>query len=395
MLAETSAVHPSRPVEILLVEDNPHDVRLAQEFLKDLPFPCSLSVAQDGVEAWSFLTREGGLAGAPRPDLILLDLNLPTKDGREVLADIKRHPSLKAIPVLVLTSSKAEADIESSYQLQANCYLVKPIGLEPYRDLVKSIGTFWLTHAALPGSRPRRLVEAPRESPDASWSGERRDLTERILTYFRDHPTAMDSLEGIARIWVCDDPSVVARSLEELRARRLLAKRTIGGADCYSLPREQETTTMSAAELAPVLGKAADTSARTIGRILVVDDDPGCRAFLADALTHAGHIVAKAPATAQALEMLRADSFDLVLTDVVMPESSGFEVLKAVKRDSPTTEVVVITGHPNLEYALEALRHGAHDFITKPIYDLGALYRIVERALVKRGLVARKPSTSA
>lgn len=204
----------------------------------------------------------------------------------------------------------------------------------------------------------------------------------------------MDSLEGIARIWMSEDRGVVARSLEELRARRLLAKRTIGGADFYSLPRAQEIPRMSAAELAPVPGTAADIPARTIGRILVVDDDPGCRAFLADALSHAGHIVSKAAAVAPALEMLRADSFDLVVADVVMPDSSGFEVLKAVKRDSPTTEVVVITGHPNLEYALEALRNGAHDFITKPIADVGALYRIVDRALAKHGLASRKPPAS-
>ena len=409
MVAETSTSHTSRPIEILLVEDNPADVRLAQETLTDLPVPYCLSFALDGAEAWRFLTREGSLAHAPRPDLVLLDLNLPGKDGRELLAEIKGHPSLKSIPVLVLTTSKAEEDIKASYDLQANCYLVKPRGLEPYRELVKSIGTFWVTHVALPpqsveretawDSQPVRPVEMPRERPgggqDASgdiWSSERREITERVLRYFRDHPTAMDSLEGIARIWVHEDRSVVARSLEDLHARRLLAKRTIGGADFYSLPREPETAALYAGEVGPVPAKSIGARAKTIGRILVVDDDPGCRDFLVDALAQSGHSVAKADTAKRALEMLRADSFDLIVADVVMPGSSGFEVLKSVKRDSPTTEVVVITGHPDLEFALEALRHGAYDFLTKPVTDLGAFYRVIERALDKHRPSSRKPS---
>lgn len=137
-------------MEILLVEDNLGDVRLVQEALRDAPFPCRLSVARDGEEAWRFLTRDPGHADSPRPDIILLDLNLPRKDGRELLADIKGHPSLRLIPVLVLTTSSSEQDVRTSYALQASCYVVKPMDLSEYRDMMKAIETFWMTRVSLP-----------------------------------------------------------------------------------------------------------------------------------------------------------------------------------------------------------------------------------------------------
>jgi two-component system, chemotaxis family, response regulator Rcp1 len=141
------------PIEVLLVEDSPGDVRLTQEAFRKANETIHLQVASDGVEAMAFLRRERMHGGAPRPDLILLDLNLPKMDGREVLAHIKGDESLKSIPTVILTTSDAEADIVKSYQLQANCYLTKPVQLDAFESLVKSINDFWLTKVKLPQQR--------------------------------------------------------------------------------------------------------------------------------------------------------------------------------------------------------------------------------------------------
>lgn len=143
-----------RPIEILLVEDSRGDVRLTREAFREANLAIRLHVASDGVEAMSFLHREGPHADAPRPDLILLDLNLPRMDGREVLSRIKGSESLKTIPTIILTMSVAEADILLSYELQANSYLSKPVQLDKFEHLVKSVNDFWLTKAKLPRSRP-------------------------------------------------------------------------------------------------------------------------------------------------------------------------------------------------------------------------------------------------
>jgi two-component system, chemotaxis family, response regulator Rcp1 len=139
-----------QPVEILLVEDNPGDVRLTKEALREGKVRNNLSVAADGVEALAFLRREGQYAAAPRPDLILLDLNLPKKDGREVLSEIKADDDLRTIPVVILTTSKADEDIVRSYNLHANCYVTKPVDLDQFITVVKSIEDFWFTIVALP-----------------------------------------------------------------------------------------------------------------------------------------------------------------------------------------------------------------------------------------------------
>jgi chemotaxis family two-component system response regulator Rcp1 len=138
------------PLEVLLVEDSPGDVRLTQEAFRDAKTSINLHIATDGVEAMAFLKREGANAKAPRPDFILLDLNLPRMDGREVLSLIKADQSLKTIPTVILTTSEAEVDIVKSYQLQANCYLSKPVQLDEFEDLVRSISEFWLTMVKLP-----------------------------------------------------------------------------------------------------------------------------------------------------------------------------------------------------------------------------------------------------
>ena len=141
----------SKPIEILLVEDNPGDVRLVEEALKEGKVRNALHVVYDGVEAITFLRQQGEYTGIPRPDLILLDLNLPRKDGREVLAEIKEDEDLKRIPVVVLTTSQSEIDILKSYNLHANCYITKPVDLEQFLGVVKSIENFWLTVVKLPG----------------------------------------------------------------------------------------------------------------------------------------------------------------------------------------------------------------------------------------------------
>jgi chemotaxis family two-component system response regulator Rcp1 len=141
---------PIFPTTLLLVEDSPGDVRLTQEAFRDADQAISLHVAWDGAEAMAFLNRQGANLNAPRPDLILLDLNLPKMDGREVLAQIKEDENLKTIPTVILTTSEAKADIDKSYQLQANCYLNKPVDLEAFEALVLSINDFWLTRVKLP-----------------------------------------------------------------------------------------------------------------------------------------------------------------------------------------------------------------------------------------------------
>ena len=137
-------------LQVLLVEDNPGDVRLTEEAFKDAKVQLEMHVAVDGVEAMEFLHREGKFAESPRPDLILLDLNLPRKDGRDVLAEVKGDPSLMTIPVVILTTSASDVDIESSYMLHANCYISKPVDMEGFLTVVKSIDDFWLTVVKLP-----------------------------------------------------------------------------------------------------------------------------------------------------------------------------------------------------------------------------------------------------
>jgi CheY-like chemotaxis protein len=140
----------SKPIDILLVEDNPGDVRLTREALKEGKVLNTMQVVGDGIEALAFLRHEGPYAKSPHPDIILLDLNLPKKDGREVLAEIKNDPNLRRIPVVILTTSKAEEDILKSYDLHANCFITKPVDLDQFIKVVKSVEEFWFTIVRLP-----------------------------------------------------------------------------------------------------------------------------------------------------------------------------------------------------------------------------------------------------
>ena len=140
----------ARPVQLLLVEDSPGDVELTREALEEARVANTLHVVSDGVEAMEFLRRQGRFADAVRPDLVLLDLNLPRKDGRQVLAEIKEDPELRRIPVVVLTTSQAEKDVLAAYQLHANAYIVKPVDLQQFLDVVRSVEGFWLAVVKLP-----------------------------------------------------------------------------------------------------------------------------------------------------------------------------------------------------------------------------------------------------
>jgi CheY-like chemotaxis protein len=144
------SVPATLPIQILLVEDSPGDVRLTQEVLRDARIANDLHVVGDGEAAMAFLRRDGEYADRPRPDLVLLDLNLPRKDGREVLSEINGDPELRSVPVIVLTTSEAEQDILRSYQLAANAYITKPIDLSELIAVVRSIETFWLSIVRLP-----------------------------------------------------------------------------------------------------------------------------------------------------------------------------------------------------------------------------------------------------
>jgi CheY-like chemotaxis protein len=139
-----------RPIEILLVEDSPSDTELTVEALKDFKVRNHVSIVQDGVQAMQFLRRQGPYVQAPRPDMIMLDLNLPRKDGREVLAELKGDDDLRTIPIVVLTTSRAEQDILRAYQLNANCYINKPVDFNQFLDVVRSIESFWLFVVTLP-----------------------------------------------------------------------------------------------------------------------------------------------------------------------------------------------------------------------------------------------------
>lgn len=143
-------MNDGRPIEILLIEDNPGDARLATEALREAKVHNNLHWVADGEEALAFLRREGNHAAAPRPDLILLDLNLPRKDGRQVLTEIKAHERWKRIPVVVLTTSQAEEDVLKVYNLNANCFITKPVDLDQFMKVVKTIEDFWLTIVKLP-----------------------------------------------------------------------------------------------------------------------------------------------------------------------------------------------------------------------------------------------------
>jgi len=155
MSSENSTYVSARPIEILLVEDSEGDARLVQEGMRDAKMSNRLHIVEDGVEAMEFLRREGRFGTAPRPDLVLLDLNLPRMDGRQVLAEMKSDSGLRSIPVVVLTTSDAEQDVLRAYELNANCYVTKPVDFDKFMYVVRQLEEFWVKVVKLPG-RDRR-----------------------------------------------------------------------------------------------------------------------------------------------------------------------------------------------------------------------------------------------
>src|SRR5207247_4748336 len=216
--------------------------------------------------------------------------------------------------------------------------------------------------------------------------------------YFRRNSEAMDSVEGIARFWVREDRGVVERALVDLHEKGLLDRRMIGGTAFDAHPRGPSAARTDTARRAEALsaapagatatgGVTSPRSAREApGRILVIDDDASVRKFLVAALTEAGHSVAAAEDGERGVEIFRTQPCDIVLTDVRMPGMSGLQVLQTVKQLSPGAEGIVVTAHASLDTAIQALRDGAYDLITKPPSALDALYRALDRALEKRRL---------
>ena len=143
---------PTRPIEVLLVDDSAADVRLTQEAFKEWHVPNHLNVVRDGLAALDFLHKEGTYSDAPRPDLVLLDLNLPCKNGKEVLKEIKTDPQLRRIPVMIMSSSRADSDLNKAYDLHANCYITKPVALDEFFNMMRSIEEFWVHVASLPSA---------------------------------------------------------------------------------------------------------------------------------------------------------------------------------------------------------------------------------------------------
>ena len=242
-------------------------------------------------------------------------------------------------------------------------------------------------------------TEPQPEPVETPADGSSPEISERVLAYFRRNSEAMDSVEGIARFWVREDRGVVERALVDLHERGLLDRRLIGGTAFYSHPRESSGTPTDAARRAEphAAAPAGATAAGGVstprkgereapGRILVIDDDASVRKFLVAALTEAGHSVAAAEDGERGVEIFRTHPCDVVLTDVRMPGMSGLHVLQTVKQVSPGAEVIVVTAHASLDTAIQALRDGAYDLITKPLTELDALYRVVDRALEKRRL---------
>ncbi|MCZ6779859.1 MAG: response regulator [Acidobacteria bacterium] len=215
----------------------------------------------------------------------------------------------------------------------------------------------------------------------------RPDIAEQVLEHFHQNAQAMDSVEGIARFWVGEKRDVVEQCLNELHARGLLAKRTIAGAEFFSLARAASVVSQEGRPEAPRSSgqsRVADPSIR--GRLLIIDDDRTVRDMLVSVLSDAGYSVREAEDGERAIKLFRAAPYDIVLTDLKLPGVSGIEVLKAVKELSPSTEVIVITGHASLDTTLLALRHGAYDLLTKPFDEIQVLPSVVERALEKRNL---------
>ena len=305
------------PLQVLLVEDSSGDLRLTQEAFREVNPLIQLHVAADGVEAMAFLRREGAQAQAPRPDLILLDLNLPKMDGRDVLAHIKEDKALQTIPTLVLTSSAAESDVVRSYELRANCYLSKPMQFEAFHDLVKSINDFWLTQVKL----PQRDKAEPREAV-----------------------SLLPPVEGAAGS-SCPDSS--SRDRGHLSALGAQVMQAIGGG---GMPIQVLLVEDSPGDVR--LTQEAFNDANTSICLHVANDGVEAMAFL----RHEGvHVNAPRP--------------DLILLDLNLPRMDGREVLAHIKDDDglKTIPTVILTTSDAEVDIVKSYQLQANCYLTKPV----------------------------
>ncbi|MGH2628510.1 MAG: response regulator, partial [Anaerolineales bacterium] len=216
-------------------------------------------------------------------------------------------------------------------------------------------------------------------------SSVREEIAAKVLRHFERNSRAMDSVEGIAHFWVGADHDLVAQTLTDLHARGLLEKRTIAGTDFYSL---QRTPRLQPDPLAEAAATQEETARPSGARVLVVDDDPPVLRLLVDTLRLGGFDVTATDSAERAIDRFQANPHDVVLTDVRMKGVSGLQLLRTIRQISPSTEVVVITGHATLDTAMEALHEGAYDLITQPLDDIDSLQRIVGRAAEKRRLTS-------
>jgi len=328
----------STPIEILLVEDNPADARLAQEAFRDAKVANHISVVQDGMEALAFLHRAGPYAQSPRPDLILLDLNLPKKDGREVLAEIKQDPHLRRIPVVVMTTSQAERDIVTSYDLHANCYVCKPVDLDLFLAAVKSIEEFWLTIVKLPldGDQP----EAPAARP-ASQS--RSPIS---------HPIKPRT-----------QPTLPAAPLPETALSNLPPSATI--------------------------------------RVLLVEDNPADARLVVEALSEATSAAAGRPECANfavecvarlatGLERLAQKPPDVLLLDLSLPDSQGLATFTRIFQQAPAVPILLLTGLNDGALAAQAIHAGAQDYLLKGQVTAPLLAQAIRYAIERGRLIAER-----
>jgi len=312
---------PPQPVDILLVEDNPGDVRLIQETLQDGKLLNRVVTVTDGQKALAYLRKQGSCAQATRPDLILLDLNIPRKDGHEVLAEIKADPRLRSIPVVIVTSSQAEEDILRSYNTHANCYVTKPADLEKFVTVVRAIGEFWVTIVKLP--------------PEA----------------VRDHERG-DSGLAVGR-----------------QSGRMEDQRQDQNPWCTKVKATPEYERTSADKM----------------HVLLIEDNPGDVRLVEEMLKESGEddfALRHVGSLQSGISLLSQDcGSQVILLDLELPDVSGLETLRRIAPFAEEASVVVITGSQDERLGIEALKVGAVDYLIKDQIDGRQLRRILHYAV--------------
>ncbi len=378
----------TRHAEFLLVEDNPADVRLTKEALKEGMLKPHLSVTSNGVEALAFLRREGSFADAPRPDLILLDLNLPKKDGREVLAEVKNDPDLRRIPIVVLTTSQADEDIQRSYDLHANCFVTKALDLEHFVDTVRSIESFWLSTVRLPSDRQPLAQRAPSgTTPDQiAAPGQPADsVADAVAAAQAPHlgDSSVASRLGADHALADAAPFQLAQPAEKVREEPA----SLASPASWRGPFLGPILSADGDEHAvgPLSAEAAADQTRAVMRILLVEDNRAdarlVREMLVDTavpfeLTHVTRL-------AEAIERVTAGDIDVILLDLSLPDGEGLKMVSAL-RDTARAPIVVMSGHNDESLAVKGVREGAQDYLVKGQVDGDDLVRALRYAIERQ-----------